>query len=137
MTLREIESRLESEQEKQGVSYTFLVKNGLGYSTVKKIQSGENYQVRRLFNYLNFLCLFLMVDDYVMQDIEELGMYLSQRRVSHHLTLGRVAGAMGTSIGIVQKIENGKGYNRDSLMKYLEVTGDVDFEIVEMVDYFD
>ena len=36
MTLREIESRLESEQEKQGVSYTFLVKNGLGYSTVKK-----------------------------------------------------------------------------------------------------
>lgn len=137
MTLSEIEGKLASEQEKQGVSYTFLVKNGLGYSTVKKIQTGENYQVRRLFTYLNFLCLFLMVDGYVMEDIEELGTYLSRRRLELGLTLGRVAGSMGTSIGIVQKIEKGKGYNRDSLLKYLEVTGNIEFDIVEMVDYFD
>ena len=78
-----------------------------------------------------------MVDGYVMEDIEELGAYLSRRRLELGLTLGRVAGSMGTSIGIVQKIEKGKGYNRDSLLKYLEVTGNIEFDIVEMVDYFD
>ena len=62
MTLSEIESRLESIQKEQGMTYTTLDKAGLGYMLVKRIQQGEDYQVKFLFKYVDLLCHYMHLE---------------------------------------------------------------------------
>ena len=50
MTLEELERKLESVQNDQMVTFSSLDKSGMGFMTVKRIQSGQNYQVKMLFN---------------------------------------------------------------------------------------
>ena len=61
MTLSDIEKELEHIQESQMVTYSSLDKAGIGYMTAKRIQSGKNYQVKMLFQYVDLICHYIIV----------------------------------------------------------------------------
>ena len=134
MTLKELETRLEAIQESQMVTYSSLEKAGIGYMTAKRIQNGDNYQVKMLFKYVDLLCQYIIVNGQVMEDVEKLGEYLFSLRQSAGLTTIQIASKMVVAVNTVLAIEKGTGYKRESLLKYIEAIGGVDFEIDDIIN---
>ena len=134
MTLKELETRLEAIQESQMVTYSSLEKAGIGYMTAKRIQNGDNYQVKMLFKYVDLLCQYIIVNGQVMEDVEELGEYLFSLRQAAGLTTIQIASKMVVAVNTVLAIEKGTGYKRESLLKYIEAIGGVDFEIDDIIN---
>ena len=133
MTLKELETRLEAIQESQMVTYSSLEKAGIGYMTAKRIQNGDNYQVKMLFKYVDLLCQYIIVNGQVMEDVEKLGEYLFSLRQAAGLTTIQIASKMVVAVNTVLAIEKGTGYKRESLLKYIEAIGGVDFEIDDVI----
>ena len=134
MTLKELETRLEAIQESQMVTYSSLDKAGIGYMTAKRIQNGDNYQVKMLFKYVDLLCQYVIVNGQVMEDVEKLGEYLFSLRQAAGLTTIQIASKMVVAVNTVLAIEKGTGYKRESLLKYIEAIGGVDFEIDDIIN---
>lgn len=134
MTLKELETRLEAIQESQMVTYSSLEKAGIGYMTAKRIQNGDNYQVKMLFKYVDLLCQYIIVNGQVMEDVEKLGEYLFSLRQAAGLTTIQIASKMVVAVNTVLAIEKGTGYKRESLLKYIEAIGGVDFEIDDIIN---
>ena len=134
MTLKELETRLEAIQESQMVTYSSLEKAGIGYMTAKRIQNGDNYQVKMLFKYVDLLCQYIIVNGQVMADVEKLGEYLFSLRQAAGLTTIQIASKMVVAVNTVLAIEKGTGYKRESLLKYIEAIGGVDFEIDDIIN---
>ena len=134
MTLKELETRLEAIQESQMVTYSSLEKAGIGYMTAKRIQNGDNYQVKMLFKYVDLLCQYIIVNGQVMEDVEKLGEYLFSLRQAAGLTTIQIASKMVVAVNTVLAIEKGTGYKRESLLKYIEAIGGVDFEIDSIIN---
>lgn len=134
MTLKELETRLEAIQEIQMVTYSSLEKAGIGYMTAKRIQNGDNYQVKMLFKYVDLLCQYIIVNGQVMEDVEKLGEYLFSLRQAAGLTTIQIASKMVVAVNTVLAIEKGTGYKRESLLKYIEAIGGVDFEIDDIIN---
>ena len=134
MTLKELETRLEAIQESQMVTYSSLEKAGIGYMTAKRIQNGDNYQVKMLFKYVDLLCQYVIVNGQVMEDVEKLGEYLFSLRQAAGLTTIQIASKMVVAVNTVLAIEKGTGYKRESLLKYIEAIGGVDFEIDSIIN---
>ena len=134
MTLKELETRLEAIQESQMVTYSSLEKAGIGYMTAKRIQNGDNYQVKMLFKYVDLLCQYVIVNGQVMEDVEKLGEYLFSLRQAAGLTTSQIASKMVVAVNTVLAIEKGTGYKRESLLKYIEAIGGVDFEIDDIIN---
>ena len=134
MTLKELETRLEAIQESQMVTYSSLEKAGIGYMTAKRIQNGDNYQVKMLFKYVDLLCQYVIVNGQVMEDVEKLGEYLFSLRQAAGLTTIQIASKMVVAVNTVLAIEKGTGYKRESLLKYIEAIGGVDFEIDDIIN---
>ena len=134
MTLKELETRLEAIQESQMVTYSSLEKAGIGYMTAKRIQNGDNYQVKMLFKYVDLLCQYIIVNGQVMEDVEKLGEYLFSLRQAAGLTTIQIASKMVVAFNTVLAIEKGTGYKRESLLKYIEAIGGVDFEIDDIIN---
>lgn len=133
MTLSEIESRLESIQKEQGMTYTTLDKAGLGYMLVKRIQQGEDYQVKFLFKYVDLLCHYIMIDGQIIDDMVALGEYLRRRRMEQNITPTQMASRMEVSYNTFKRLEGGLGCRRDTLLRYVTVLGDVDFSLGEVL----
>ena len=131
MTLKELETRLEAIQESQMVTYSSLEKAGIGYMTAKRIQNGDNYQVKMLFKYVDLLCQYIIVNG---QDVEKLGEYLFSLRQAAGLTTIQIASKMVVAVNTVLAIEKGTGYKRESLLKYIEAIGGVDFETDDIIN---
>ena len=134
MTLKELETRLEAIQESQMVTYSSLEKAGIGYMTAKRIQNGDNYQVKMLFKYVDLLCQYIIVNGQLMEDVEKLGVYLFSLRQAAGLTTIQIASKMVVAVNTVLAIEKGTGYKRESLLKYIEAIGGVDFEIDDIIN---
>ena len=134
MTLKELETRLEAIQESQMVTYSSLEKAGIGYMTAKRIQNGDNYQVKMLFKYVDLLCHYVIVNGQVIEDVEKLGEYLFSLRQAAGLTTIQIASKMVVAVNTVLAIEKGTGYKRESLLKYIEAIGGVDFEIDDIIN---
>lgn len=134
MTLKELETRLEAIQESQMVTYSSLEKAGIGYMTAKRIQNGDNYQVKMLFKYVDLLCQYIIVNGQVMEDVEKLGEYLFSLRQAAGLTTIQIASKMVVAVNTVLAIEKGTGYKRESLLKYIEAIGGVDFDIDDIIN---
>lgn len=134
MTLEDLEHRLEAIQESQMVTYSSLEKAGIGYMTAKRIQNGDNYQVKMLFKYVDLLCQYVIVNGQVMEDVEKLGEYLFSLRQAAGLTTIQIASKMVVAVNTVLAIEKGTGYKRESLLKYIEAIGGVDFEIDDIIN---
>ena len=86
MTLEELERKLESVQNDQMVTFSSLDKSGMGFMTVKRIQSGQNYQVKMLFKYVDLLCNYIIVNGNVVENVERFGEYLQSLRLKKGLT---------------------------------------------------
>ena len=134
MTLKELETRLEAIQESQMVTYSSLEKAGIGYMTAKRIQNGDNYQVKMLFKYVDLLCQYIIVNGQVMEDVEKLGEYLFSLRQAAGLTTIQIASKMVVAVNTVLAIEKGTGYKRESLLKYIEAIGGDEFEIDDIIN---
>ena len=134
MTLKELETRLEAIQKSQMVTYSSLEKAGIGYMTAKRIQNGDNYQVKMLFKYVDLLCQYVIVNGQVMEHVEKLGEYLFSLRQAAGLTTIQIASKMVVAVNTVLAIEKGTGYKRESLLKYIEAIGGVDFEIDDIIN---
>lgn len=135
MTLEGLESKLESIQNDQGVTYSSLDKAGIGFMTVKRIQSGQNYQVKMLFKYVDLLCNYILVNGNVVENVESLGEYLQSKRLERGLTTTQIASKMVVANNTVSAIEKGRGYKRESLLKYIDAIGGVDFDIDEILNH--
>ena len=135
MTLEELERKLESVQNDQMVTFSSLDKSGMGFMTVKRIQSGQNYQVKMLFKYVDLLCNYIIVNGNVVENVERFGEYLQSLRLKKGLTTTQIASKMVVANNTVSAIEKGRGYKRDSLLKYIEAIGGVDFDIDEIVNH--
>ena len=135
MTLEELERKLESVQNDQMVTFSSLDKSGMGFMTVKRIQSGQNYQVKMLFKYVDLLCNYIIVNGNVVENVERFGEYLHSLRLKKGLTTTQIASKMVVANNTVSAIEKGRGYKRDSLLKYIDAIGGVDFDIDEIVNH--
>lgn len=135
MTLEELERKLESVQNDQMVTFSSLDKSGMGFMTVKRIQSGQNYQVKMLFKYVDLLCNYIIVNGNVVENVERFGEYLQSLRLKKGLTTTQIASKMVVANNTVSAIEKGRGYKRDSLLKYIDAIGGVDFDIDEIVNH--
>ena len=135
MTLEGLESKLESIQNDQGVTYSSLDKAGIGFMTVKRIQSGQNYQVKMLFKYVDLLCNYILVNGNVVENVESLGEYLQSKRLERGLTTTQISSKMVVANNTVSAIEKGRGYKRESLLKYIDAIGGVDFDIDEILNH--
>ena len=135
MTLEELERKLESVQNEQMVTFSSLDKSGMGFMTVKRIQSGQNYQVKMLFKYVDLLCNYIIVNGNVVENVERFGEYLQSLRLKKGLTTTQIASKMVVANNTVSAIEKGRGYKRDSLLKYIDAIGGVDFDIDEIVNH--
>jgi len=135
MTLEELERKLESIQNDQMVTFSSLDKSGMGFMTVKRIQSGQNYQVKMLFKYVDLLCNYIIVNGNVVENVERFGEYLQSLRLKKGLTTTQIASKMVVANNTVSAIEKGRGYKRDSLLKYIDAIGGVDFDIDEIVNH--
>ena len=135
MTLEELERKLESVQNDQMVTFSSLDKSGMGFMTVKRIQSGQNYQVKMLFKYVDLLCNYIIVNGNVVENVERFGEYLQSLRLKKGLTTTQIASKMVVANNTVSAIEKGRGYKRDSLLKYIDAIGGVDFDIEEIVNH--
>lgn len=135
MTLEELERKLESVQNDQMVTFSSLDKSGMGFMTVKRIQSGQNYQVKMLFKYVDLLCNYIIVNGNVVENVERFGEYLQSLRLKKGLTTTQIASKMVVTNNTVSAIEKGRGYKRDSLLKYIDAIGGVDFDIDEIVNH--
>ena len=135
MTLEELERKMESVQNDQMVTFSSLDKSGMGFMTVKRIQSGQNYQVKMLFKYVDLLCNYIIVNGNVVENVERFGEYLQSLRLNKGLTTTQIASKMVVANNTVSAIEKGRGYKRDSLLKYIDAIGGVDFDIDEIVNH--
>ena len=134
MTSSDIEKELEHIQESQMVTYSSLDKAGIGYMTAKRIQSGKNYQVKMLFQYVDLICHYIIVNGQVVENVEMLGKYLHSLREKKGLTTIQVASKMVMANNTVSAIEKGRGYKRESLIRYIDAIGGVNFEIDEIIN---
>lgn len=135
MTLEELERKLESVQNDQMVTYSSLDKSGMGFMTIKRIQSGQNYQVKMLFKYVDLLCNYILVNGHVVENVERFGEYLQSLRLEKGLTTIQIASKMVVANNTVSAIEKGRGYKRESLLKYIDAIGGVDFDIDEILNH--
>ena len=69
-----------------------------------------------------------------MEDVEKLGEYLFSLRQAAGLTTIQIASKMVVAVNTVLAIEKGTGYKRESLLKYIEAIGGVDFEIDDIIN---
>ncbi len=134
MTLPEIESKLEAIQKEQGLNYLTLKKAGLGYMLIKNIQHGKDYQIKFLFRYIDLLCHYVKVDGQVIDDLPALGQHLRRRRMEMNITPTQMAGRMEVSYNTFKRLEKGEGCRRDTLLRYVAVLGDVDFNVDEVLN---
>lgn len=134
MTLKELESKLEAIQIDQEVTYASMEKAGLSYLTVKHIQAGDNYQVKMLFKYVSLLCNLIIVNGHVIENLEELGTFLRSQRELKGITSTQMSSRMEVTNNTIVNIERGKGCKRETLMKYISILGDIEFDIDEMMN---
>jgi len=120
MTLQQLENTLKEIRNSSGKSYSGLGTIGLQYQTVAKIERGENYTLSSLFRYINALDVSLYVFALPIPDLIAFGAILQKHRKEQY-SLAELSLKIGLNATRILAIEKGRGCERKSLQKYLEI----------------
>ncbi len=136
MTLRELEIRLTSLQKEMGISYSWIEnhREGLKFDTVKKIQSGGNYRISSLFQYLDLLTHILVVNNHQIEDQGQLGEYFKAKRIEEGHSVFDMSLKMKCPTKVIYNFEEGKGSVRNTFNAYSESLDNISFDIISMID---
>ena len=136
MTLRELEIRLISLQKEMEISYSWIEKHrdGLKFDTVKKIQSGGNYRVGSLFQYLELLTHILVINNNQIEDQLQLGEFFKSKRIEAGLSVFDMSLKMKCPTKVIYNFEEGKGSVRNTFNAYAESLDNISFDIISMID---
>lgn len=94
----------------------------------ERVQNGENYHIDCLFTYMSDLGMILLCNNERINNKEELGRYLKNQRLSAHMTKLDMEIASTLSTSAIDIIEIGKGYKRNTFMKYINQLN-IDFDV--------
>jgi len=136
MTIREIEIKIQELRKELGVTYTWLEERGLSQNSVMKVLHGDNYRISTLFKYIENLYCVLVADGVLVGNPEALGNILRSKRISLGYNSIQIQSKLTWTMRQVLAIEKGRGYNKNSLLSYLEVVP-VDFDLKSLADITD
>ena len=127
MTLQQLEKTLKEIRISTGKSYSELSTIGLQYQTIAKIEKGENYTLSSLYRYINGLEVSLIISTLLSPNIVAFGSILQKHR-KEKFSLAEISLKTGLNATRILAIEKGRGCERKSLLKYLEIVP-LDFNI--------
>lgn len=125
-----IESSLNDIRKDSGLTLVYLQEEcNLNHNTVKQIESAGNYSMNSFFKFLLYTNAVLKVNNEEVTTIEELADVLSAKRSESGLKQQEVMDRTGLTAKTIVGIEKGRGYNRNSFLKYIKLYN-LDFEII-------
>lgn len=131
--MSDIERHLPDLREHNGITFQYLQERGLYTVSVYRMERGDNYSFQSLLRYLYFLNCKLVCNGHKVGDLSEFGQILRAQRIQLGLTQADVISGSGLTPRGVVNVELGRGYKRDTLLKYLNVIP-VKLEITDMLD---
>lgn len=131
--LSDIERHLPDLREHNGITFQYLQERGLYTVSVYRMERGDNYSFQSLLRYLYFLNCKLVCNGRRVGDLTDFGQALRAQRMKLGLTQADVISSSGLTPRGVVNVEHGRGYKRDTLLKYLGVVP-VKLEITDMLD---
>ena len=132
MTLQELESKLGYLRKEKQLKLSFpQTVSPLQNITYDNIENHKNYNITTLMLYINALGFALSVNDETVADLEQFGKILVAIR--NEIGLSQLGILTKTSLtqSRISSIEKGRGYQRKSLVTYLSVLPDVNFELID------
>ena len=124
-----VESRFQQIRKDSGVTLLYLQKEcNLNHNTVKQIESAGNYAMSSLFKFFFYTNAMLKVDGKEVTTIEDLAAVLSEKREESGLKQREIMEQTGLAAKTIVSIEKGRGYNRNSFLKYIQLYH-IDFDI--------
>lgn len=126
-----IENTVKDIREKGGISTLSLERRGLAHSIVYNIESHGNYAMRNLFKYLDLMGYNVKTNGQITADIVELGSVLKGFRENAKYTLRLMEQKTGLYNTQIIDIEKGRGYTKNTLLKYLAAFDNVKLEIAK------
>jgi len=133
MTLEELEKRLINIRKEEEVTFKMLKDRGLSSDTISNIHEGKEYKLSSLFKYLDALMYVIEVNGVTVSDIKGFGNLLRIMRQNKNLSLAQVQAQLGWTPRQVIAIEKGRGYTRNSLLKYTSLI-EVNYELESVFD---
>lgn len=124
-----IEDAVKNVREAGQISTLSIERKGLAHSIVYNIENHGNYAVRNLFKYMDLIGLRLSVNDVAINNMEELGAFLRDKREKEKLTLRLMEGKTSLYNTQIIDIEKGRGYTKNTLLKYINAFEDIDFKL--------
>lgn len=133
MTIQELEQRVQELRSELGVTYRWLQDHGLAINSIMKIHHGENYRMATLFKYVENLFYVIEVDGVVVPDLPAFGVVLREKRKELGYNTIQMQSKLVWTMHQLLQVEKGRGYNKSSLLAYLEIVP-VDFQIKNLMD---
>lgn len=126
-----IENTVKDIREKGGISTLSLERRGLAHSIVYNIESHGNYAMRNLFKYLDLMGYNVKANGRIAADMAGLGSVLKGIRENEKYTLRLMEQKTGLYNTQIIDIEKGRGYTKNTLLKYLAAFDDLKLEITK------
>lgn len=95
--------------------------SGISRQTILRIERHENYTVKYLLAYVNYLNLKLLINGIHCKTLENLGEVLKRLRTRQGETLMTMAMKTKMEVSQILKIEKGRGYTKEILCRYIQV----------------
>lgn len=96
-----------------------LVSVRIYHRSVFNIEQHRNYSIITLLNYCTRLKRQLVLDGVTVSNLDDIAQIFKKKRISAGETLTSVALKIGVLPKILKKIEDGKTYTRNTLLKYI------------------
>ena len=133
MTLEELEKRLVTIRKEEAVTFKMLRERGLSRETIMHIHEGKDYNITSLFKYLDALMYVIEVNGVIVANIKGFGQILRVIRLATNKTILHIQSELVWSAKQVLAIEKGRGYTRNSLLKYSSIIN-VNYELISVFD---
>lgn len=133
MTLEELEKRLVTIRKEEAVTFKMLRERGLSRETIMHIHEGKDYNITSLFKYLDALMYVIEVNGVIVANIKGFGQILRVIRLATNKTILQIQSELVWSAKQVLAIEKGRGYTRNSLLKYSSIIN-VNYELISVFD---
>lgn len=133
MTLEELEKRLVTIRKEEAVTFKMLRERGLSRETIMHIHEGKDYNITSLFKYLDALMYVIEVNGVIVANIKGFGQILRVIRLATNKTILQIQSELVWSAKQVLAIEKGRGYTRNSLLKYSSIIN-INYELISVFD---
>ena len=131
MTLEELEKRLVTIRKEEAVTFKMLRERGLSRETIMHIHEGKDYNITSLFKYLDALMYVIEVNGVIVANIKGFGQIVFYLVVLNEVL--QIQSELVWSAKQVLAIEKGRGYTRNSLLKYSSIIN-VNYELISVFD---